>query len=380
MKLVSRIAAPLVLMLGVLAAAALVPAAPAGAAKRYVCPPCGASCDTLHFAAPGQCPQCGMALVEEGSAAATPDPMRKKVAILIFDGVEIIDYTGPYEMFGAANCDVYTVAETRTPVTTSMGMTVVPKFAFADAPQPDVLVVPGGGVKAASNSATTLAWVTGVTAHATHTLSVCNGAFILASAGLLDGLTATTTAGNIERLAKAFPKTRVVRDQRVVDNGKIITAGGLSAGIDGALHVIEKLFGPGAAQQTALGEEYDWQRGAAFTRAALADQEIPNVDLSSVGRWDVARTEGTTTHWELAVRGASDLGAAELADHIAAALEAEGHWVPAHAKNGAASGSTVRAWTFTGRDGKPWNGTLDLAGVPGEPHHYLGTVVVSRTP
>ncbi len=80
-----------------------------------------------------------------------------------------------------------------------MGMTVVPKYTFADAPQPDVLVVPGGGVRAARNDAPTLAWVKATTEHVQHTMSVCNGAFILASAGLLDGLGATTTASNLDR-------------------------------------------------------------------------------------------------------------------------------------------------------------------------------------
>src|SRR6266852_4079568 len=176
----------------------------------------------------------------------------KKVAILIFDGVQIIDYTGPYEVFGSADFDVYTVAETTAPVTTAMGMTVVPKHTFADAPQPDVLVVPGGGVKATRDSAPTLRWIRDVTARAQYTMSVCNGSFILGSAGLLDGLNATTTSGNIDRMRAAFPEIHVVDDQRVVDNGKIITTGGLSAGIDGALHVISKMQGAGRAQQVAL--------------------------------------------------------------------------------------------------------------------------------
>src|SRR5262249_52563175 len=154
--------------------------------------------------------------------------------------------------------EVYTVAATHDPITTAMGMTVVPKYSFADAPAPEVLVVPGGGVRAASQHAPTLQWVREVTARDRHTMSVCNGAFILASAGLLDGLTATTTAHNIERLRTQYPRVHVVDDQRWVDNGKIITTGGLSAGIDGALHVVSRLRGAGVAQQVALGEEYAW--------------------------------------------------------------------------------------------------------------------------
>ena len=111
-------------------------------------------------------------------------------------------------------------------------------------------------------------------------MSVCNGAFILASAGLLDGLSATTTNGNIPRLRTQFPKINVVEDRRYVDNGKIITAAGLSAGIDGALHVVELLMGKGAAEQTALVEEYDWHGNSRFVRASLADHVLPNLYLS----------------------------------------------------------------------------------------------------
>jgi transcriptional regulator GlxA family with amidase domain len=174
---------------------------------------------------------------------------------------------GPYEIFGAAGFDVYTVGETKSPVTSAMGLTLVPKFAFADAPRPDVLVVPGGGVRAARDSAATLKWVRDTTGRAEHTLSVCNGAFILASAGLLDGLTATTTAGLIGKLGAEFPKIRVVDDRRFVDNGKIVTAGGLSAGIDGALHVVATMLGDEAAARVAQGEEYDWHpEGKAVAR------------------------------------------------------------------------------------------------------------------
>lgn len=237
------------------------------AATSLVCPPCGASCDTLHFSAAGVCPTCGMTLVDASSAAARPDPNRKRVAILIFDAVQIIDYTGPYEMFGAAGCDVYTVAASPHAITTSMGMVVQPKFSFGDAPQPDVLVIPGGGVRAAAQDAATLDYIRRVNAANRYTMSVCNGAFILASTGLLDGLSATTTQGNITRMAETYPKVRVVRGPRYVDNGHLITTAGLTAGIDGALHVISKLLGPDTALQVVKGEEYAWKEGAAAETA-----------------------------------------------------------------------------------------------------------------
>lgn len=185
-------------------------------------------------------------------------PREQRVGVLVFDRVQVIDSMGPYEIFGAAGFEVATVAETADPVTTSMGLTILPRYTFADAPSFDVLVVPGGGVNAARRSAATLAFVRGASGRSVHTLSVCNGAFILASAGLLDGLDATTTAGLIEQLRAEFPKVRVLEGRRFVDNGRIVTAGGLSAGIDGALHVVAAMQGAEAAARVAEGEEYDW--------------------------------------------------------------------------------------------------------------------------
>jgi len=245
----------LALALPVVSASALAEGdAKTASTKHYVCPACAAPCDSLVFDAPGTCPQCGMALIEQAAAvkAAAETPPAKRVGILVFDNVEIIDFTGPYEMFGTAGYDVYTVAATKDPITTAMGLKLIPQYSFADAPAPDVLLVPGGGVRGAQSSEPTLAWVREASAHSQHTLSVCNGAFILAQAGLLDGLTATTTAHLIEQLHAKFPKVNVVRDRRFVDNGKIVTAAGLSSGIDGALHVLSVMEGGGLAQQFAL--------------------------------------------------------------------------------------------------------------------------------
>jgi putative intracellular protease/amidase len=339
--------------------------------KHYVCQPCGAPCDVTVYDRPGTCPVCGMALVEQGSPAAQHTGTGKPVAILVFDGAEIIDFTGPWEVFGGAGFDVYTVAAAREPVTTAMGMKVVPQYTFADAPQPAVLVVPGGAVTGVRSSPAVLKWVTEASAHAEQTMSVCNGAFILASAGLLDGLTATTTDRHIPKLAAEFPKIRVVSDRRFVDNGKILTTAGLSSGIDGALHVVEKMRGKGEAQATALGLEYNWQPDGPFVRAALADHRIPDVDLDSVGHWVFEKTEGTADRWDIVLRGKSPKSAEELLDHIGRAF-AKGKW-----RRGAST-ATSTEWRFEDDAGKRWMGTLAVDPPRGEPREYILRVHVAR--
>src|SRR5262245_46585900 len=204
--------------LGILVLLAL--GSPASSAGRrsgqYVCAPCDLDCDAAVYDHAGTCPKCGMKLVEK-EVADRSTGSRRRVGILVFDGVQIIDSMGPYEIFGAAGFEVATVAESKSPITTAMRLTLVPRYTFADAPRFDVLVVPGGGVEEARHSEATLRFVRETTSRAEHTLSVCNGAFILASAGLLDGLTATTTAHLIPALRAEFPRTKVVDDRRFVD-------------------------------------------------------------------------------------------------------------------------------------------------------------------
>ncbi len=345
-------------------------------AQRYVCSPCGLPCDTKYFDKPGICPACGMPLVseQEAKAVAAKAEQMKKVAVLIFDGVEVIDFTGPYEMFGAANFDVYTVARTKEPITTAMGLTVTPKYSFDDVPLPDVLVIPGGEVKATQGDSTTLKWIADESARIGHTMSVCNGAFILASAGLLDGLSATTTNGNLQRLKDQFPKVHVVNDQRYVGNGKIITAAGLSAGIDGALHVIALLKGEGYAEQIALIEEYRWSPHTAFVRAALADQLIPNVDIApAYGQWDIVSTEGDTDQWKLVLHGTSDSSSVSLRSYFERILADVGKWK----KTGSDAQGTSN-WQIRKPTGALWRGSLAVQENPERSHQFTVTVRITK--
>ncbi len=151
------------------------------------------------------------------------------------------------------------------------------------------------------DNAEVIRWIQGASKKATYVMSVCNGAFWLAKAGLLDGQTATTVSGAIDVLTETYPKTKVVSDRRYVDNGKIITTAGLSSGIDGALYVVTKMRGLGFAQSVALGMEYNWDPSSRYARAALADKPIrllrlpfPKEKASSV---TLAKQEGDTQWW-----------------------------------------------------------------------------------
>lgn len=342
------------------------------AKKHWVCPACGQACDNQVFDEPGTCPGCGMRLVEQGSEAPHQHDKPIRVGILVFNGVEIIDFAGPYEVFGAANFDVYTVGESKDPVVTAMGLTVVPRHSFADAPNPDVLVVPGGSVRAARSNAGVLKWLTEKATTAKHTMSVCNGALILASAGLLDGLSATTTAHHIETMRTEYPKIKVVDDQRFVDNGRIMTTAGLSAGIDGALHLVKQIRGEGYAQLVALGIEYDWRAHSGFARAALADKQLPDLNVDDRGKWQVVKFQGGTDRWELVVRPVSpNPNTGELMEHFTRVL-AKGKWTKVN------STANRTEWKFNGRDGKPWTGTVTLEPVPNTRAKYDVKLTIVR--
>ena len=156
-----------------------------------------------------------------GRSAVKPQSDEKSktptVAILLFDRVEIIDFAGPWEVFGGAGYKVFTVAEKSDPVNTVYGQKIVPDYTFDNSPKADVLLVPGGGVRDAVNNPKLIAWVQENAKTSTYVMSVCTGAFILAKAELLNGLTATTVRGGIDRLATAAPNIKVVCDKRYVD-------------------------------------------------------------------------------------------------------------------------------------------------------------------
>jgi transcriptional regulator GlxA family with amidase domain len=191
--------------------------------------------------------------------------MRKRtVLIYIFDAIEVLDFCGPYEVFTVAGrhgaFEVPTVAEQSEPIATRGGMRVIPDFTWSDCPFADLLVVPGGkGAEDLVDHTPTIDWVTARTHASELTLSVCTGSLLLGKAGLLDGLTATTHHECLHLLRACAPSTNVVSDHRFVDNGKIVTAAGVSAGIDAALYVVERLLGKSVAMETARNMAYPWE-------------------------------------------------------------------------------------------------------------------------
>jgi putative intracellular protease/amidase/YHS domain-containing protein len=188
-----------------------------------------------------------------------PVHRRRSVAIFVFNSMELLDFAGPAEVFGSAGFNVRTVAATRTPVKCMGLVTLTPHYTFEDCPHSDIIVIPGGNTRTVSKDKRLLDWLSKASSEAEVTMSVCTGAFVLASAGLLDGKEATTHWSGIALLRKQYPKITVRDDQRVVDNGKIVTSAGVSAGIDGALHVVDRLLGRPAATKTARYMEYNWQ-------------------------------------------------------------------------------------------------------------------------
>lgn len=200
----------------------------------------------------------------------------RTVGIVLFEGTEVLDFAGPLEVFGVTGEDdplpqpfsVFTVAE-RSPVVVRHGLTITPTYTFNDAPQPDILIVPGGGGvhpdgtpwgrRVEMYNPAMLDFVRRVDERTELTVSVCSGAFILANAGLLSGRRVTTTIPLLGELQTLRPDATVVKGVRWVDAGHIVTSAGVSAGITMSLNVVARLLGVEVARNTARTMEYDWE-------------------------------------------------------------------------------------------------------------------------
>ncbi|REK06772.1 MAG: DJ-1/PfpI family protein [Planctomycetota bacterium] len=195
----------------------------------------------------------------------------RSVGILIFPDVEVLDFCGPFEVFSVCghqvapgSFEVFTVAQSREPLLARNGLEIVPRYALAEAPPIDLLLVPGGqGTRPLVNDAELLGWIRARAEKAELVLSVCTGALLLAKCGLLDGIAATTHHLALDLLRSLGPQTAVRDDQRVVDNGRVITSAGVAAGIDMSFHVLARLVSRETAEATARYIEYPWPRDEA---------------------------------------------------------------------------------------------------------------------
>lgn len=191
--------------------------------------------------------------------------MTRRIAFLVFDGAEPLDVVGPFEAFYAATgqdeaplFEIGLVAATAEPITAAGGLVMTPRWSFADLPKPDLLLVPGGpGTRSLCEAPAVLDWIAARDRETEMTLSVCTGAQVLAAAGLLKGLKATTYWSTYDELRRIEPTVEILEGARWADNGRIVCSSGVSAGIDMALHVIGRLHGAATAARAARDIEYE---------------------------------------------------------------------------------------------------------------------------
>lgn len=194
-----------------------------------------------------------------------------QIGILVFPDVEVLDFAGPFEVFSVASriaaseigvadpFDVRLVGASGGAVLARHGLSVVPHASFASAPALDLLIVPGGVVTQPLADQDTLEWVRRQDAGSALTASVCTGAFILARTGLIDGLTVTTHWDDIVELRDTHPDLTVLENVQYVDQGRIVTSAGISAGIGMSLHLVGRILGLPMARATARRMEYAWE-------------------------------------------------------------------------------------------------------------------------
>jgi transcriptional regulator GlxA family with amidase domain len=200
--------------------------------------------------------------------------MTLMVGILLYNEVEVLDFAGPFQVFTTATrvyagehpgtprlFEVMTIAADSQPVLARGGLQVLPSDTINNPAHLDVLIVPGGIHAAQLERQPVIEWIARKAAETMVTASVCTGAFLLAKARLLDGKSVTTHWEDIQDLRKMFPNILVVENQRWVDEGRIVTSAGISAGIDMSLYLVARLADHELAVKTARQMEYDWREG-----------------------------------------------------------------------------------------------------------------------
>ncbi len=206
-----------------------------------------------------------IAPLAEISAQEPVTKERPKVAVLVYDGVELLDFAGPLEvlkiaaaMTGKSGMQVYSLAASAGELK-SFGLGIKTEYDLSDCPDPDILVIPGGSTRSLNANQAFRSWFAERKDGLDICMSVCNGARILAQEGMLDGKQATSHWGSLPRLRADFPEVEFLAKRRFVDSGRVITSAGISAGIDGALHLVARLHGLLVAQGVAMQMEYEWR-------------------------------------------------------------------------------------------------------------------------
>lgn len=192
---------------------------------------------------------------------------RWSIGVVLFPDFELLDVFGPLEMYGAApeRFEISMAAQTSGVVPSRQGPKSVADHALAERRQYDILLVPGGmGTRREVDNPVLLEWLRQQAAGAQYVTSVCTGSALLATAGLLDGLRATTNKKSFDWASSQGPKVNWVKQARWVEDGRFFTSSGVSAGMDMALAVIAKLLGPATADDIATWTEYEWHRDAGW--------------------------------------------------------------------------------------------------------------------
>ena len=199
------------------------------------------------------------------SPASVKPKQSRTLGIVLYPKFELLDVYGPAEIFGnlGPRLKIVMAAQTAGPIASAQGPQVVADVGFEDCPELDLLLVPGGfGTFSELNNQGLLDWLKARAAKAEITMSVCSGSALLAKAGLLDGRRATSNKRYFKFATDQGPKVEWVREARWVDDGDRVTSSGVSAGIDMALAVVERLYGTKTAESIADGTEYQWHRDA----------------------------------------------------------------------------------------------------------------------
>lgn len=191
----------------------------------------------------------------------------RTLGIVLYDRFELLDVAGPAEIFGnvGSRLKIVMIADKAGPVRSTQGIAMVADVGYDEAPPLDLVLVPGGiGTLRMLGNKPLLEWLKSRAEQAEIVMSVCSGSGILAKAGLLDGRQATTNKQSYRLITAWDPDVKWVKEARWVDDGNIVTSSGVSAGMDMALHVVQRLYGEKVAQQIADGTEYEWHRDSTW--------------------------------------------------------------------------------------------------------------------